>query len=335
MKIEMGESLFYSWLRHVKECQIVQTNWKISGEWKMLHEEEINNMLKNIEILFLEKYGYNIFKKNSSVSQIIQQAECDVLGISFDENNKKIYAVDVAFHTSGLNYKGRDASVMKVLSKCVRSAACLYGFMDSKDAEIIFAAPMVSDRILDDLKPCIKDLNEWFSLNGYMFNVRLIVNKEFDEKVLQPVLVASEKIADTSELFVRGYQMLEMFGYNALKMQSSNDGLSKTSNLQYSGVALNEFSVGKLANVVLRHLLQSDKVDEEEIELLQKEEYSRKIFHIQYPLLIKTKSEEKEMHYYKEFLKIGGESYRMCCEWFEMKANNDRPYLEKWISEHI
>lgn len=27
MKIEMGESLFYSWLRHVKECQIVQTSW--------------------------------------------------------------------------------------------------------------------------------------------------------------------------------------------------------------------------------------------------------------------------------------------------------------------
>lgn len=32
MKIEMGESLFYSWLRHVKECQIVQTNWKVSAE---------------------------------------------------------------------------------------------------------------------------------------------------------------------------------------------------------------------------------------------------------------------------------------------------------------
>jgi len=30
MKIEMGESLLYSWLRHVKECQIAQTNWKVS-----------------------------------------------------------------------------------------------------------------------------------------------------------------------------------------------------------------------------------------------------------------------------------------------------------------
>jgi len=39
MKIEMGESLFYSWLRHAKECQIVQTNWTTSGKWELYHEE--------------------------------------------------------------------------------------------------------------------------------------------------------------------------------------------------------------------------------------------------------------------------------------------------------
>ena len=34
MKIEIGESLIYSWLRHVKLCQIVQNNWKVSPKWK-------------------------------------------------------------------------------------------------------------------------------------------------------------------------------------------------------------------------------------------------------------------------------------------------------------
>ncbi len=28
MKIEMGESLIYSWLRHEKQCQLAQTNGK-------------------------------------------------------------------------------------------------------------------------------------------------------------------------------------------------------------------------------------------------------------------------------------------------------------------
>lgn len=41
MKIEMGESLFYSWLRHVKECQIVQTNWKVSSQWSLSDADEL------------------------------------------------------------------------------------------------------------------------------------------------------------------------------------------------------------------------------------------------------------------------------------------------------
>lgn len=34
MKIEMGESLAISWLKHIKKCAIVQTNWKQSFEWE-------------------------------------------------------------------------------------------------------------------------------------------------------------------------------------------------------------------------------------------------------------------------------------------------------------
>ena len=44
MKIEMGESLFYSWLRHVKECQIVQTNWKPSSQWLAQNKDAENLM---------------------------------------------------------------------------------------------------------------------------------------------------------------------------------------------------------------------------------------------------------------------------------------------------
>ena len=46
MKIEMGESLFYSWLRHVKECQIVQTNWKVSSQWQLSNADALKEELK-------------------------------------------------------------------------------------------------------------------------------------------------------------------------------------------------------------------------------------------------------------------------------------------------
>lgn len=45
MKIEMGESLFYSWLRHVKECQVVQTNWKPSPSWQLQDEDGIKRFM--------------------------------------------------------------------------------------------------------------------------------------------------------------------------------------------------------------------------------------------------------------------------------------------------
>ncbi len=221
MKIEMGESLFYSWLRHVKECQIVQTNWKVSGRWEMLHEKEIQDLMSRIDEHFSNNYNYNIFKKNASVYQIIQQAECDVLGVSFSGNEKQFYAVDVAFHEAGLNYGTREETVMKVIAKSVRTAICLYGYMDTKEAEIIFASPKINQAILDDLVPCINDLNNLFRIYGYEFAVRVIANEQFNESVLQPILLASGGIADTSELFIRAYQMYGMFGSAAESKKAS------------------------------------------------------------------------------------------------------------------
>ena len=42
MKIEIGESLGYSYLRHVKGCWLVQTNWKASDNWnRLLGDDEL------------------------------------------------------------------------------------------------------------------------------------------------------------------------------------------------------------------------------------------------------------------------------------------------------
>ncbi len=46
MKTEMGESLIYSWMRHIKKCQITQTNWKSSPEWKLENEKRLTAFMK-------------------------------------------------------------------------------------------------------------------------------------------------------------------------------------------------------------------------------------------------------------------------------------------------
>ena len=94
MKIEMGESIILSWLRHVKECQIVQTNWKPSQNWDVQNKNILEDLLKESSEEFKK---YNLFKPMKSneskigIGQILKQAEIDLIGISFgNEKCKKI-----------------------------------------------------------------------------------------------------------------------------------------------------------------------------------------------------------------------------------------------------
>ena len=84
--------------------------------------------MKTSSELFSQKYGYDIFKGNKSLDQLIGQAEIDVIGISYEENQSHIYAIDVAFHEAGLNYGSKDETVTRVI-KNVYEQQC--AFMDT------------------------------------------------------------------------------------------------------------------------------------------------------------------------------------------------------------
>lgn len=325
----MGESLFYSWLRHVKECQIVQTNWKVSSQWTLSGANVLQEMMQVVDKHYSEKYSYAVFKKNTSLTQLLQQGECDVLGVSIQSDETKYYAVDVAFHEAGLNYGSRDTTVMKVIEKCARTAFCLYGYMNTKEAEIIFASPKINPAVLVSLVPCIEDLNEIFANNGYDFTFRIIANEEYNNLVLQPILLASGGVADTSELFLRSYQMYRMFSDKKTK-QSVNEMLDCTDIGVYR-----ELKIGQLVQRVLVPMLCKGCASKAEIDAMQTKEYSKQHFDLQYPLLKTAVEVEKPLHYYAKPIEIYGRSYRICCEWFEKEgANNDRPFLLKWIEEH-
>ena len=339
MKIEMGESLFYSWLRHVKECQIVQTNWKVSSQWDFQHEDEIEAMLQELDTYFEQTYNYKVFKKNSSLSQIIQQGECDVLGINMQNGNATYYAVDVAFHEAGLNYGTREETVLKVVSKSVRTAFCLYGYLGAKDGDIVFASPKINKAVLNDIEPLIQYLNTFFTAKGFSFNIRVICNDEFEEKILQPILMVSEDVADTSELFMRAYQLFAMFAQAKSKVEktiTSQPRSAKPTQAQsvYTTDAYKELKVGKIAQTILKNILESGAVSDEEIAALQTFEYSKKCFDLQFPLLVPYGNEFIKVRYYANPITIKGQKYYMCSQWFEVSTNNDRPYLVKWIEEH-
>ncbi|MDR2703213.1 MAG: hypothetical protein LBB58_02570 [Cellulomonadaceae bacterium] len=92
--------------------------------------------------------------------------------------------------------------------------------------------------------------------------------------------------------------------------------------------------IGKIARTILRDTLESGKVPDAEIERLQNKEYSKEALHIQYPLLVREWSDYEPQRYYKAPLVINGKRYRLCSQWFEGPANDDRSYLIAWLHRY-
>ena len=330
MKIEMGESLIYSWLRHIKGCQLVQNNWKVSSSWNLQHEEALLQLMQDTASYFRERNGYEIFKKNSSLSQILHQGECDAIGISIHGSTVKYYAVEIAYHREGLSYGSKDETIMKIIEKLVRTAMCLYGFLDTAQAEIIFASPKIQNSIIGELSGRIGELNGILKKHGLNYTVCVAANSDFNENIMQPLLSLSDDIADTSELFLRSYQLVSMFDTqkSGKPQQSHHSGnTSKPASANDSG------KIADFVRKTLRKCLEQGAVSEEEIELMQQPSYSNNTFGLNFPLLVRANSEyakEKHVRYWVPLLIINEVEYRMCKEWYP----SNRPYLEKWLSEH-
>lgn len=335
MKIEIGESLFYSWLRHVKDCQVVQTNWKVSPQWNLYHERELRSLMQDSDSFFTKKYGYAVFKQNS-FEQLIRQSECDVLGMSLQpDGSLEYYAVDVAFHEGGLQYGGKIQTTERIIKKCLRTAMCLHGYLNAEQAVIVFASPKINPAQASALMPCMDDINAVLQAHGLDYQVRLIANAEFETQVLKPILLLSEDVADTGELFMRSYQMYRLFTKPATEPVKEHVSHQRTISVQATNSDdFAELKVGKLANTILRSRLEKGYAKPEEIQQMQDKEYSKQTFGINFPLLVKGGSEYERVRYYSNPLTIRGESYYLCSQWVESAVNNDRPYLIAWLDSH-
>ena len=80
MKIEIGESLTCSWLRHVRQCWLVQANWKVSEHWEQYPTDaEIEELFRGMKSRF--DHGGGVFGRTKDARQFLKQGEIDVVGV--------------------------------------------------------------------------------------------------------------------------------------------------------------------------------------------------------------------------------------------------------------
>ncbi len=203
MKIEIGESLGYSYLRHVIGCWLVQTNWKASGQWnkyRHLKDEELERAFREMKDWF-DTDG-SVLKGTKDFGQFLRQAEIDVVGIDWDGS---IHAMDIAFHEAGLNYLG--GSDKRVLKKLLRTKLVLDAYHPTAiKRHIYFVSPKVHRGVMGPLEVTFKELR----LHYPDVNWHLIANETFINEMLEPTLEGTESVSDTAELFVRSARLLSV-----------------------------------------------------------------------------------------------------------------------------
>lgn len=337
MKIEAGESLVYSWMRHVMKCQIVQTNWKTSPSWELSNVDELESLFDEISDYFFDNHGIEVFKK-SGLRQALQQVECDVIGTSGGEGGIELYAAEVAFHESGLNYGSKDVTIAKVLSKMARIALCLMGYFGATTGAILFASPKINPAVLDLLDEHVAKLERMFQSHGLGFAFMIVANDDFSDEILGPVLKLGSVVADTSELFMRCYQLFSMYSDRNEKASSPSQSKRRMPrNVQEPLDHDDEYAnlkVGKLANTEVRRILESGTISLEEIDLMTTKEYSFDTFHLSRPVLVRSRDSSNDVRYYVNPLSIRGTRYYLCSQWVERSDLNHRPYLLAWIRKH-
>ncbi|QRM90775.1 hypothetical protein FG167_16520 [Lacinutrix sp. WUR7] len=91
--------------------------------------------------------------------------------------------------------------------------------------------------------------------------------------------------------------------------------------------------IGKFVQRKLNELVAGNFINNDEISQMKSQEKSKELFDIQYPLLEDKINSTSPLHYWKDPIEINGNSYWVCCEWFENERNNDRVHFEKWLEK--
>lgn len=106
-------------------------------------------------------------------------------------------------------------------------------------------------------------------------------------------------------------------------------------NLEDANERTGKLPIGKYVQETFKKLIIDNLIDKDEIEKLQRADYSKQTFDIQFPFLKKMFSlnSTERIRYWKNPIFIKGENYFVCSQWYEVPANNDRPYYESWLKK--
>ena len=336
MKIEIGESLIFSWLRHVRGCPIVQVSWKPSPTWLIRRESGLASDFEKMREIAEQRLGFEVFKK-SSFNQFIRQAEIDVLGLRFGDARLAAIAVDSAFHENGVQYGDLKETVGRILKKMIRTALVLDGYFDLHQADVVFATPKMHNAVQEALQDCWPELQSVLadcrSLSAGRLDLRIVTNGDFVEQIIQPVLDRMDQVADTSELFLRAQQLVRFCEIAPRPMKARRQAAPA------SPGAAGEPKIGEHVRQTMVQLANAGKLTAKVVADLTDRSHCKTTFGLNHsflqkvipdaPLHAQGIDENGYSRFWREPLDIDGARFLMCSQWFAWQ----RPAFDRWVGD--
>lgn len=363
MKIEICEQMVQSWLQNYKQCEVVQTNWKVSPlrlrsitdadiaelekfmkefndqldetlrpETKAELQDTAENTVSNDEVQ-KARIDLNIFKK-STARQFIRQCEIDVVGCKLDEGiTERIYLVDTAFHKTGLGYHDPVATVVKKIVRALVVAVLIFG--ESVPVTVAFVSPKCGATLQPEIETVVNGLRKLLVAQSRYANIEieLYFNERFTSDIYIPLMDEMDELNDDNDLFMRAMNLASLAeGHRTTSTTSvavpSTTPTSSTSATRTRRGENKEIVLGTLTSVV-----KNGKMTPALIDALKTSSYTKSNFKLPiYPLLVLVSdfasTGYERCRYYSESIEINGDNYYVCSQWVPERIEK----LKSWYS---
>ena len=245
MKIEICEQMVQSWLQNYKQCEIVQTNWKVSPlrlrsitdadiveleafmkefnkqleetlkpETKAALQDEVTEGLEDgaptVKARSNRNIKLNIFKK-STARQFVRQCEIDVVGCKLDDGiTERIYLVDTAFHKTGLGYHDPVATVVKKIVRALVVSVLIFG--ESVPVTVAFVSPKCGASLQPEIEKVVDGLRKILAAHPRYANIEieLYFNEKFTTDIYLPLIDEIDELNDDNDLFMRAMNLASL-----------------------------------------------------------------------------------------------------------------------------
>ena len=362
MKIEICEQMVQSWLQNYKQCEIVQTNWKVSPlrlrgitdadiveleafmkefnnqleeslnpETKAALQDEVSEGLEDNTPVSEKRANrnikLNIFKK-STARQFVRQCEIDVVGCKLDEGiTERIYLVDTAFHKTGLGYHDPVATVVKKIVRALVVSVLIFG--ESVPVTVAFVSPKCGPTLQPEIEKVVDGLRKILAAHSRYANIEieLYFNEKFTTDIYLPLIDEIDELNDDNDLFMRAMNLASLAeGHRASVPTSSASSTSTVTATSATAVVRTRRGENKeIVLDVLSSVVKAGKMTPALLNDLRTSSYSKTNFKMPtYPILVSV----------TDFHSTGYDNCRYYPETITIHGDEYR-VCSQWVPERI